>query len=169
MKAKVLFTILLLGILPCFAHKSFFGLTLGQTTFTQAKEILQKQGISFYPYNNRQIYSDNPIQLSGYYWNNFNFYFEKDTGFYFAKFEMEHPKEIDTVYRNLRDFLVSKYSDYKIVNSGLERVRSSCALTLQSDRLEIQLILNYSTQDIILWYEYLKKPTTPYSSYRDEL
>lgn len=174
MKAKVLFTIMLLSILPCFAQKSFFGLTMGETTFTQAKEILQKQNIPFEEIDNYRIVNRNTrFLLSGYTWNMFEFYFNKDKGLFLIKFNMINIQDKDTQFRNLRELLLSKYPDYRIVSTGLtqDNLTGSWILVLEGERTKISLYKSfesskYDQPHISLTYEYLEKLPTPPS---DEL
>lgn len=174
MKAKVLLTILLLGILPCFAQKSFFGLTLGETTFPQAKEILQKQNIPF-DENETFLYKNNTrFLLSGYSWNSFHFRFDQYTHiFQMVEFVITNEVDKDSLYKNLREFLLSKYSDYRIISTGLtqDNAHKYFKLVLEGDKLKITLCHQYNRNKyndtmLSLGYEYLDKLPIPPS---DEL
>lgn len=172
MKAKVLFTIMLLGILPCFAQKSFFGLTLGQTTFPQAKEILQKQNIPFNEGRNTagHLYlgKETHILLSGFSWNTYSFSFDNDNVVYNATFRMYDVPNDDPKYRylHLRNLLLSKYPDYKIVKDGFYEASYYWKFELEGEKLRITLTKEKGYKRMSLEYEHLKPLPLPPS---DEL
>lgn len=164
MKAKVLFTILLLGILPCFAQKSFFGLTLGKTTLEQAKEILQKQNIPFdeskSPYFSYFLSKDHTrFLLSGYSWDEFKFEFDRKQDFALVEacFYMHNLSfnEQEKKYESLRQLLLSKYHDYKIAYSGMVKV-------LDTIRWHILLEGNNMTIDLLRWWGQDSSKCQPY-------